>query len=674
MFLTANLVANLLPILNRAAPIELDDAYTLIHKSPQMEQCFFQDCPALRDLRTQLLPSEEIQLNAINYREYKSSFLIWHPLYSLALSTIHLLGFSWEISYTILTILGVILLGSAVAYWMSGLFGEAAAGLGLMLLSVYVFEGPGLLYVYPKTIALAVALFYWGWLKRAPRTPAWTIPLVSLVLVGMHTIGMIYASIAAAYWLATRLADNRTVNPRELAWLTISVLVITSPLLLPLLITRPELDIAMPEFTHNLSGSANLLLNLSLAFGSVQRWFYSFWPFSSDQAWVAFPLVVFWIMAGIQHYTRRSKLEILGWFSMLALILVGSSLFAVPSADGYFSQNIWPLIVMLAYGLIGRFAYDTGWVLATRASAIFKQIKVSPRWTPVKRVTNREFVVSSLVAFSLLVGFASHARFGLRHHLYTLDWRTRRGNVMLDVQQVNRLLESSAPSDVVLYETEELMHFYFTHGALSRGALYYPTVRSSPNPDQILADFHYLNYLVAWNPIRAFNVEYFPWEPVLTFEREGMLILHPGQPLALRLPSDASIHQLYLHLISDSSGLSLTISRDGVGQSTSAQIMYADAIDLWYPLPEELLQGAETISITADPGSDTGFLAGIRVNNRVDLHWPWGSGIQISLLPGEDEAPETIVGFNPSDLFPSLSENVRILDDRGSSVLGLVGD
>lgn len=54
LLLQVNLTVS--PIIARPAPVEPDDAYGYILKAEQMRaDCFLQDCPALNDLRPQLL-------------------------------------------------------------------------------------------------------------------------------------------------------------------------------------------------------------------------------------------------------------------------------------------------------------------------------------------------------------------------------------------------------------------------------------------------------------------------------------------------------------------------------------------------------------------------------------------------------------------------------------------
>ncbi len=58
-------------ILQRSVPSEPDDAYSYILKSSQMQACFWQDCPAMEDLRRQLTaPSSDWNIAWERERQY----------------------------------------------------------------------------------------------------------------------------------------------------------------------------------------------------------------------------------------------------------------------------------------------------------------------------------------------------------------------------------------------------------------------------------------------------------------------------------------------------------------------------------------------------------------------------------------------------------------------------
>ena len=77
LFIFVQLMMVVLPIRNRTAPVESDDAYTYIVKAAQMQGCFLQNCPALNDLRQQrTAPTEKPNMTWIRYREYVRAFSI----------------------------------------------------------------------------------------------------------------------------------------------------------------------------------------------------------------------------------------------------------------------------------------------------------------------------------------------------------------------------------------------------------------------------------------------------------------------------------------------------------------------------------------------------------------------------------------------------------------------
>ena len=112
-----------LPVLNsRQAPREVDDAYVYMVKAEQMKYDFFQNSPALNDLRVQFsAPAEEFQIKWNRFGARKGFFLVYHPLHSVLLLAPRMFGLSLESSYKILYVVGTVFIGLAVAFWIKTL-------------------------------------------------------------------------------------------------------------------------------------------------------------------------------------------------------------------------------------------------------------------------------------------------------------------------------------------------------------------------------------------------------------------------------------------------------------------------------------------------------------------------------------------------------------------------
>lgn len=87
LFLFFQVRITLVPMLERQVQVEADDAYNLILKAEQINNsCFFQDCPALNDLRQELYsPDSDPDVSSIRRRVYQRVFLVYNPLHSVTL-------------------------------------------------------------------------------------------------------------------------------------------------------------------------------------------------------------------------------------------------------------------------------------------------------------------------------------------------------------------------------------------------------------------------------------------------------------------------------------------------------------------------------------------------------------------------------------------------------------
>ncbi|HEX6143846.1 MAG TPA: hypothetical protein VFZ01_14100, partial [Geminicoccaceae bacterium] len=117
------------------------DTYGYIAKAQQLESCFRQDCPALVDLRQQVRPTGDPEVDWERNRAYHRGLYIYHPLHSALLLGLRKILPSWEAAWLALTILGEVLVIGSIAYFVHAVWAPLAGGVALLILAPALFSG-----------------------------------------------------------------------------------------------------------------------------------------------------------------------------------------------------------------------------------------------------------------------------------------------------------------------------------------------------------------------------------------------------------------------------------------------------------------------------------------------------------------------------------------------------
>ena len=238
VFLLAQGYVTVYPSLVKDIPPEADDAFAYITKAVQMKECFFQDCPALKDLLTQEENSGPGTDPDTRFQMFSKTILIYHPLHSAAMAGLESLGFTWEGAYTAIWMAGFLLMTAGAAFLLTALFGPGGAGLALMILPF--FRNDGLDFMIPTYMVTALALLLWTGILTRVRGLAWLMVLGALIMLPLHLIGIVQVLFALIlYWLtAGRLFEKgRTIA--TLACLGLVALYLA----LPLIFSKPVFSV-----------------------------------------------------------------------------------------------------------------------------------------------------------------------------------------------------------------------------------------------------------------------------------------------------------------------------------------------------------------------------------------------------------------------------------------------
>ncbi|MBI3298607.1 MAG: hypothetical protein HYZ75_10615 [Elusimicrobia bacterium] len=626
------------PLRSRGTPPEIDDAYTYIAKSVQMTDCFLQDCPAMNDLRGPLrAPTSDPEIRWRRYRAYARAFLVAHPLYSVGLIAVKSLGVSWERAYMIVWAAGPILFGLAFAYWLSVLWGPAAAGAALFYLAFQVFPGQGLHYVVPSNLTLAVAVWVWARLVKTSGDAPWSLPLGTCALLLTHPAGRLYA--AAALALGWFLGPERPSGKRLVPYI-LAVCAIVAATLLPHVVRRPELSVVGDAFGTWRQTFVIPYFTLEKVVEALDRWS---GPFGS--------LIAFGVLlaAGFAWAPARRQRALAATALVLAGLVAVSFAYVLPRYPAELFMRVWVPFAVFMTGALGHAVVTLLAKACDLARAGLDASRPEVRlgeWRP----SPTQGLALALVCFGTFAGVAAKAAVaGCATMRTTIVYMRDRHSLAFDAEQPKRLLREAAAGDRVLYMQETPMLFFLTHGANALGAVFHPAVAgtleaasmASPAPPA---------FAVAQNPVMAFPRTPRGWVRLSGFR--SLEVRPPaGAPGGLRLrlenPAAAASLRVAGRVVDVPSGFSGWLSAD---------------------VPPTARGGV--LALVLPEGSSELALGGLAFGDD-PLFWPWESKAVVTLLPGGG-APAVSASFDLSGLLPAGAD-ARVLDDRGTTVLARLG-
>jgi hypothetical protein len=647
------------PVWGRALPPEVDDSYSYMLKAAQMKGCFWQECAALADLRAQMAPPAHTRDILWNRARVQGMvYVVYHPLYSLVLlATRHLVG-SWETALKLLWTLGVPLFGVAFGWWLRVLWGAGAAGIALGLLAFDVFGGQGLHYVVPSNLTLGVAVLVWARLTaQGGRAPA-SLLFGTLVLVLMHPVGRIYATMAAM--LALLLAGV----PRTLrGWLPFVGAggLVGGAFVLPLLVDRPEMRLPTYPLQTDQTWGEIAAATLRVASDTLLHWVNS----------LGMVLVVVALVAAgyrLAGPVRRGRLLattlVVGGFLLLGFFYV------IPQLPGeLFVRLAIPFFVLLS-GAVGQVA----WSLITHMLALSEKqaqsVPLSPQWGRV--------VLAVLVV--LLLFFPQKIAHGIREMQRVATFMTNRHAFRFDPRQPHLLATRYQPGEYVLHQDEFLLLFWLVHGGLYQHTLYTPVLAEGYEGQRWL-ETRPVRFAVIWDPVELLAKE----ESLL-----GRVVNHRGEILTAGLngmrlenqhaPPSERLRVFVTNAANDGNsedaeraGIIEVVPFDARGEPVSHRLTTAAVPPGWSGwIAIDLEEGAHL------PTLQLRFLnAPMRVGGLVygndGRQWPWAQRATLTLVTTENETIPAVFDAATSLPHPLDTRPVTVLDDRGASVLLHVG-
>jgi len=438
---------------SRDLPSEPDDAVSYISKSAQItHDCFYQDCPALNDLRPQLDWEKEedkaVNANILSssfsksppsvswnkYVWYFRTFPVYHLAYSVLLASAYEVFGDWTPAYNTVWLLGLLVLPWGIWRMTESYWGKEALALTFLVLVAVRLSGHGLDIITPSVWSLALAFHLWSVKSIQSARVVFTQVILAVLVMLMHTIGLVYVFAYALYLIHAWYTDSsRLREPRPWTEITCGLLLLGIMGLWVLIrysVTSPELTAPLNSWPQGLSLLGGYKQILAGVFG--RKIFLSY-------AWI--------IAFGVAFYARprfvTDRSVILGFW--LILIWLASFLYPLPYAWGLVPLRISVPVFVFALGGCAR------------------EVEIRLRSILTHRPARYAIAVFSIVVF----GIGSVFRFR------TAQSRIEPYNFALEANLVLPILRDADPDSptIVYYDNPVVMSYYLSVGLYDHGAL-----------------------------------------------------------------------------------------------------------------------------------------------------------------------------------------------------------
>jgi hypothetical protein len=668
------------PLWTRALPPEVDDSLTYVLKTKQMEECFFQDCLALEDLRRQF-HSATSDKDVIHQRNLAASriYPIYHPLLSVVFLGLKALGWDLMTVYKIVWTAGPCLFGLAFASLLASLWGLPAAGAALSLLAFKVFPDTGLHHVVPSNIAMAMAALLWARIISRSGDAPWSLIIGAAALVAMHPVGRIYSVMAAFFAVSLSGLDRR---PRT--WLP--VLITAGIVALPfggshLFRNAGIVDLSVlpdckePIFTLVSAASRSLMAviveTVRLEGGLLG----------------APPLFCGAVGLGFLVLPRESRKKVVR-ITSIYLLTVLACLFYVASHPGDLILRIWIPLIVILFGAVGNGI----WYCLRHACGVLLHQVEGDR----EREGSVQAEKWAIVALAVLAGYCFQmVTLGAEQIAVTMEHLKNREPLRFDPAQPEMLLSRAGAGDRVLYTSMIIMPYYFIQGAMKLGAVYYhPSMERTPSIQEWLRGKD-LRFAVTYNPMVTHPSfegldETDWWISAPEYRYTELTTPRRSQPVS----REGEIHAADFRWIEVAPGTpdfprTLKMLAHNPGRSSHAWLKPVDRSGA------PLLELASRTSISSGfsgwiewdvkdvppncrfrivfPEANPAYRIAGLVFGDDRLHWPWAQKAELSFAPREAGgfADPIVVSFDPAKVLPPplTGRKIDVLNDDGSSVL-----
>jgi hypothetical protein len=347
---------------------------------------------------------------------------------------------------------------------------------------------------------------------------------------------------------------------------------------------------------------------------------------------------------------------------------------------------VWIPLVVVVFGAVGT-------ALARLAVETRELLKEHPVTKPACPRSTLQQILPALL-FALLAGYSADAALsGGEHMAATVEYMRDRQPLRFEPEQVQTLLSQAAPGDRVLYTGTMPMAFYFVHGAMQLGAVYYhPAYAETPIATDWL-NRPGLRFAVAYHPgvrhptldgldekDQSISSPEYKYSPLSTRRRYGP-ILKEGFITAAELtwmavePGTGNTPGP-MRVLVDNPGQALDLQAVPVGADGSLRTQQSVQRSVpsrwtgWLEFDLEPVRPGEACRLVL-PREPNEMTVGGLVFGDTHHHWPWQQKAKITLLAKDPATGQVSLDFDPTSLLPPplKAGDWVVTDDAGSSVL-----
>ena len=671
------------PLWTRDLPPEVDDSLAYLVRTRQMEECFFQDCPALLDLKEQ----RQFGLDdpkVLRAHELSSfPFPFYHPLFSFLILGAKSIPGDYITAYKVVWSLSPLLFACAFACLLSVLWGKHAAGIALGILAFKIFPDTGLHYFTPSNLAMGLAVFMWARLISRKGDAPWTLILFSMLLILTHPIGAVYVVMAMTFSAAS--ASGTAQRRVRLTLLTVPLVSILGLCLASLLDGPPLIHIFkavhfVPSLTQFVTACSFNIKGIVLGISRLKESLFG------DFALFLSAAILGFVLTPSQH--RRVLWRVIFIYSFVLILSLYPTHAVSPPGDIFF--RLWIPLVAIIFGAVGMAA-------ATLAQEALRILRDGVRWDEggIRTILAQSW---PLLLLGMLAGYSGGTALKGGEDLYTLgDHMRNRQALKFDAAQVESVLSQTGQSDRILYTSIIPMQFYFAEGAMLRGAVHYHASYAGSGIESEWLNRPDLRFAVTYNPLvyhplldgldekdqcisspeYRFSALSKPrrHSPIL---QEGFIHLQDFKWLGVRPSNTASPRVLRIFVRNGEGAADLeVVPVDAEGCPRMKHSTRVSASPHWAGwLHVDLKESCQGCAYRIVPPKHPHGLAlgGISFDES-RLHWPWDQKAELTLFAKDPATGLVNLIFDPATLVPSaLAERqVSIIDDSGSSVLLGIG-
>lgn len=681
LFVTVQSQLILPPLWGRALPPEVDDSLAYLVRTTKLQECFFQDCPALQDLQQQFSePSADAEIQRqVDLASFPFPF--YHPLFSLLLLGVSRFTGNLYNAYRVVWSLSPVLFGLGFAYFLSTLWGRTAAGIALGFLAFKVLPDSGLHYLTPSNLSLGLALLVWARLIQSKGDAPWTLGLGTLALLTMHPIGGIYTIIS--FCLAGLAAEDRIPRRMQYVMGTCLLVIGGAVLFAPLLkefsvfnLWEALGNVFRGGLLRPFSVAATNVAGITTEFLRLKNGLFIFLP-------------IFFLVPTLGYLTVPATRQVMirRFMTIYSIVLLGSlfhSNFASAPGDLFF--RLWIPWLAIIFGGMGQgiaYILHQNLLFLVRFQGglqFWEGFEIAKAWP--------------ILTLAIILGYMIETCSVGGHQIYaTREYMRHRQALNFSVHQPKLLLEQSQPGDLVVYTAYIPMAHYFVQGALQRGALYYhpafqqwKAVGKWPSRDKI-------RFLVAYNPtvyhptligldekdrcISSPRFSYSPEHKPRLYEplgRGGHLVardfhwieIEPQQgdfPSTLRVQvnNPGRPAELQCQVLSHS---------DTARPGPSLKVTVAGKWSGWVEFGMPQVVGTRGYRLVLPRGHNRLLIGGLTLGYS-PYRWPWASKAVLTCLAKDPTTGLVVFSFDTTSLIPPplKSRKATVLDDHGASVL-----